>query len=213
MRAHVSVPKDLSLHGAKLATMTQRQLYVQIKALRGRVERPATVARVALVSEAIRDVTGQWPTEAQVWRSIRHKDLSKGVKSFLYNAMHDAQRIGKYWKHIPECGDREMCVTCGVREDLEHVLLKCERVGQNQIWTHAKELWLQKHPDWPELSLGTVLGCGFMTVKDERGRTLTGASRLLRILMSESTYLIWKLRNECVIRNDGVAPSEREVSQ
>jgi ribonuclease HI len=71
------------------------------------------------------------------------------------------------------------------------------------VWKLAKDLWLRKHPIWPELSLGSVLGYGLVTISDEKGRTLPGASRLYRILISEFVFVIWKIRNDSVIGQGG----------
>ncbi|KAJ7247691.1 hypothetical protein C8J57DRAFT_973806, partial [Mycena rebaudengoi] len=37
------------------------------------------------------------------------------------------------------------------------------------------------------------------------------ADRLFRILITESVFLIWKLRNDCVIANDGVLASKPAI--
>ncbi|KAJ6523970.1 hypothetical protein DFH09DRAFT_937542, partial [Mycena vulgaris] len=43
------------------------------------------------------------------------------------------------------------------------------------------------------------------------GEKPSGVNRLYRIMITESAYLIWKLRNESVIAKDGAAPSENEI--
>ncbi|KAK6971868.1 hypothetical protein R3P38DRAFT_2475830, partial [Favolaschia claudopus] len=53
-------------------------------------------------------------------------------------------------------------------------------------------------------SLGEIMTCGITE------RENSGESRLLRIVISESAYLIWKLRNERVIGAKGNA-SDREI--
>ncbi|KAJ7622331.1 hypothetical protein FB45DRAFT_124292, partial [Roridomyces roridus] len=123
----------------------------------------------------------------------------------------DAHRLGSYWSHVPECEDRAVCAHCGVPEDLEHVLIRCARPGQAEVWAMAESLWLKKHPVWPALSLGGILGCGLIPVRDEEGRVLQGASRLYRILISESLFLIWKIRNESTIQRDGSPLSSPEI--
>ncbi|KAJ7046149.1 hypothetical protein C8F04DRAFT_938809 [Mycena alexandri] len=144
-------------------------------------------------------------------RLYRHKDFTRQTRNFLWKSMHDAHRIGRFWSHIPEFGDREICQFCGEMEDLEHIVLRCRRPGQQQVWELAKNLWLKKHGVWPELSLGAILGSGLASITDEKGRNLPGASRLYRILISESFFAIWKIRNDCVIGNGGVPLPASEI--
>jgi ribonuclease HI len=119
--------------------------------------------------------------------------------------------VGRYWSHIPECGDRAKCKDCDIEEDLEHILIKCKSPGQETIWQAAKSLWSEREPCWPEVSLGTILGCGLATFRDDRGKLKHGTQRLYRILISESAYLIWLLRNERVISRDGAPATEEEI--
>ncbi|KAF8212945.1 hypothetical protein K438DRAFT_1566314, partial [Mycena galopus ATCC 62051] len=96
-------------------------------------------------------------------------------------------------------------------EDLEHILTKCESPGADIIWKAAEKLWLDKESDWPEISLGTILGCGLAQFKDEKGKQKPCTRRLYRILVSESAYTIWKLHNERVISRAGAPLTEMEI--
>ncbi|KAJ7218405.1 hypothetical protein GGX14DRAFT_356916 [Mycena pura] len=136
-------------------------------------------------------------TPDQIWHTVNNLDFSRPVREFLWKSLHDAHRIGSYWKHIPECGDREYCETCGVPEDLAHVLLECTAPGQKEVWVATEELWRKKASHWPALSLGSLLGCGLARFPQEA--VPAGCERLYRILISESMFVIWKLRNERVI--------------
>ncbi|EPS93746.1 hypothetical protein FOMPIDRAFT_1096920, partial [Fomitopsis schrenkii] len=51
----------------------------------------------------------------------------------------------------------------------------------------------------PRPSLGAVLSSPIAPYKNAKGKPKTGDARLYRILMTESAYLIWKLRCERVI--------------
>ncbi|KAJ7699732.1 hypothetical protein B0H16DRAFT_1668784 [Mycena metata] len=124
------------------------------------------------------------------------QNIIKQVRNFLWKSLHNAHCIGDFWTHIPECGDRGICQFCGVTEDLEHI---------KQVWDLAKDLWLKQYDHWPVLTLGAILGCGLAFISDENGKQLPGASRLFRILISESLFTIWKIRNDCVITNNGVS--------
>ncbi|KAJ7076405.1 hypothetical protein B0H15DRAFT_733666, partial [Mycena belliarum] len=113
---------------------------------------------------------------------------------------------------IPGYEDRAMCSHCNVEESLQHILLECTRTGQQQVWDLASDLWkLKTGTALPPLTLGGVLGCGLARLEVESKSRPSGLNRLYRILISESFYLIWRLRNECVISNDGTPPSASEV--
>lgn len=53
------------------------------------------------------------------------------------------------------------------------------------------KIWVVSLPS----RLGEILGCSLVNLKKE-GKPDKGKNRLYRILMSETAYLIWKMRNE-----------------
>lgn len=83
---------------------------------------------------------------------------------------------------------------------MEHILIDCDAPGCKEIWTLAQKLWLMKNHQWPEISLGLILGCGTAEFHDSDNKRNTGLERLYRIIISESAFLIWKLRCERVIQ-------------
>jgi ribonuclease HI len=50
-----------------------------------------------------------------------------------------------------------------------------------------------------------------VVISDDKGRPLPGASRLYRILISESIFIIWKVRNSSVISQGGQSLSNTEI--
>ncbi|KAJ7912023.1 hypothetical protein B0H13DRAFT_1614001, partial [Mycena leptocephala] len=48
-------------------------------------------------------------------------------------------------------------------------------------------------------------------ILDDKGQSLPGASRLYRILISESVFTIWKVRNSSVISQGGQSLSDAEI--
>ncbi|KAH9912805.1 uncharacterized protein B0H18DRAFT_889252 [Fomitopsis serialis] len=63
----------------------------------------------------------------------------------------------------------------------------------------AKALWQKKQLAWPELSLGDIQGLCLRRWTGARGQRRRHAERFWKILISESAFLIWKLRCERVI--------------
>jgi ribonuclease HI len=94
---------------------------------------------------------------------------------------------------------------------MEHILSQCEAPGQKEIWELAKELWLKRNPNWAWPGIGTIISAGLAVFKDDQGKIKPGDARLYRILMAESAYLIWKLRCERVIQNNGNFATQQEI--
>ncbi|KAH7868334.1 uncharacterized protein C8R40DRAFT_1156802, partial [Lentinula edodes] len=84
---------------------------------------------------------------------------------------------------------------------MEHILTECKAPEQIEIWKLAQNVWEKNGKQWSDLDFdfGTILCCGLADFKDNKAKRLPGKSRLFRILISESAYLIWKIRNERVI--------------
>ncbi|KAE9383051.1 hypothetical protein BT96DRAFT_844644, partial [Gymnopus androsaceus JB14] len=103
---------------------------------------------------------------------------------------------------------------CGKIDDFRHILTECETPGQATIWKLAGKLWEIKRSTipWTFLALGDILGCSLARITAPgTKRILAGESRLWKILIAESAYLIWIMRCERVIANDHMPFSESEV--
>ncbi|KAK6984963.1 hypothetical protein R3P38DRAFT_2806020 [Favolaschia claudopus] len=59
--------------------------------------------------------------------------------------------------------------------------------------------------------LRSILGCGLASFRQSRGKILEGTTRFFRILISESAFMIWKIRNECVIQHQGSPLAEAAI--
>jgi ribonuclease HI len=209
----LTLPKDTALPGLSLQGNRQRVFYRSIREekMRKLTPRPSTTKTLELVRKAAEESFGRCVSDAEIWKAVHTKELLPRTAQFLWKGLHNALRIGKYWVHIPECEDRASCKECDVTEDLAHILVGCRSPGQELIWKAAKSLWLEKEAHWPTISLGTVLGCGLAEFRDDRGKLKRGTQRLYRILISESVYLIWKIRNDRVISRDGEPATEEEI--
>lgn len=79
-----------TLPGAKLNIMTQslayriiRQEKMKTEAYQEKLNRPATLRNMRLVQEAIADPSNDLPSRTNVWKSTRHKDISRSGRFFL----------------------------------------------------------------------------------------------------------------------------------
>jgi ribonuclease HI len=87
---------------------------------------------------------------------------------------------------------------------MTHILTQCTAPGQSHVWNLASKLWQLKTGSALKPTLGEIMACGLIE------KLNAGATRLCRIIVSESAHLIWKLRNERVIGGKGPA-STKEI--
>ncbi|KAJ6566264.1 hypothetical protein B0H19DRAFT_940693 [Mycena capillaripes] len=209
----LSVPNGMALPGVSLTENRQRTFYKSIREMKAKevAVRPSTRKKLDAVREKIGESYDKYVSDEDIWTSTRSRDILPRAAQFLWKSIHNAHKIGHYWSHIPECEDRDTCSECEIEESLEHILMDCQSLGQEIIWKAAETVWAGKRRDWPEVSLGGVLGCGLAVFRDEQGRKDEGAERLYRILISEAAYLIWKIRNDRVIKRDGEPVPEAEI--
>ncbi|KAJ7023367.1 hypothetical protein C8F04DRAFT_970219, partial [Mycena alexandri] len=200
----------LLLPGAKLQSMTQSKAYKMIRqvkmskrAYKEKLKRKATIRNMELAKHAAADEKGGLPETSRVWKSTRHKDISRSGRFFLWMLLHDGYKVGKHWAKIDGHEFKATCVHCGVTETMEHILTKCDVPGQEEVWELASEMWkIKTGEDLPRPTTGQIMACAMTKKKD------AGTTRLFRILVSESAYLVWRLRNERVIQ--GKPPASQD---
>ncbi|KAJ7883248.1 hypothetical protein B0H13DRAFT_2538339 [Mycena leptocephala] len=189
-----TTPTAYDLNGTKLSTGTQHLFYKAIKSKRRKPERMKTTVMLDRTRHAAKALSGQTPTDKEIWKSLNHKDISRTTSAYLWRGMHQAYKIGEHWRNIPTFEHWAECRHCEVDDSMEHILIECEAPGRETLWNLARELWEMTGHDWPEINLGSIFACGLAHFKTARGKPDRGADRLFRILISETAHLIWKLR-------------------
>ncbi|RDX56699.1 ribonuclease H-like protein [Lentinus brumalis] len=187
--------------GAKLAALTQAKAYRWILNLKDK-GRCVTSERNALrVVAAVSEDLHCPISENRLWRAFRSKDLGRKIRIFLWKSVHDAYRVGQYWRNIPQCEHRATCDACGVEESMEHILTECDAPGQRIIWQLAWTMLERAGLKLPDVSYGLILGAPASSLNENfTTNPSAGTNRLYRIVLTESAYLIWTLRCERVIQ-------------
>lgn len=189
-----------NLTGAQLSEMSQALIYKGIQQKAQLISRSSTVINLDITRHAVQKITGHQPTDATIWLSIRSKDITRLIRVFLWKVLHNTYKCGEYWLQIPGFEHRSKCPECGVEDSMTHILMECDAPGQKEVWVLAREIWKAKHLPWPRVnSLGVITGCGMSKFLSKTGKHKLGAERFYRILMTESAYLIWKIRCERVL--------------
>jgi ribonuclease HI/exonuclease III len=207
---NLTSPPSYTHNGAKLSTITQSELYKGFLRQTAPINRQSTEATLEMVREAVKDLSNELPTDKTIWHSLQNQDLTRTIKTFLWKCLHNAYRVGKFWERIPNNEHRATCPTCRVEESMEHILLECNAPGQREAWNTARLVWQKKQEPWPRLTYGTILGASLAKFPDSSNNQ--GTSRLFKIVVTETAFLIWKLRCERRIgNNDNPTHSNAEV--
>ncbi|KAI0324041.1 hypothetical protein GY45DRAFT_1397284 [Cubamyces sp. BRFM 1775] len=190
--------------GMRLRTLSQKLAYHKILHLRGGGPRRKTTLNLDRIIDVGSD-HGQLLTPALLWKSLYAKDLRRTMRDFWWLAMHDALRIGSYWENIPGYEQRARCSHCEVTESLEHIWMDCAAPGQTVLWALAQYVLKRRGATLPNTAFGLLLAAPALRAKTVHGTDTKGigATRLQRIVMTETGHLIWKLRCERVIARNG----------
>ncbi|TFY61694.1 hypothetical protein EVJ58_g4350 [Rhodofomes roseus] len=190
-----------NLSGVRLSTLTQKLAYQHIRDRKAVETRRATQRTMSKIIERTREQPGAPSDPAGIWNGIRVRDIRRNIQDFLWKCTHDAHKCGKFWESVPGYEERGTCHTCGATDSMNHILTKCKAPGQDAIWKMAGNLWKRKKLRWAKPSTEDILTAGTREWKHETGREKRRprAERLWRILVTESAFLIWKLRCERVI--------------
>ena len=194
-------PPDQTGSGAQLAKLEQRDFYKIIRDKRKIPQRNRTERNINTIQTHAQDTFRTSPTVDKIWATTKHKDFTRKTRDFIWKATQHAYKIGEYWAHIEGYENRGTCPICNELEDMEHILTKCKAGTRSTAWRLANKIWAKRHTSPLPSHVGDILGCGLANFKSN-DKPDKGLNRLYRILVSETAYLIWKLRNERRIRDD-----------
>ena len=195
------IPADTMVTGAMLAKTSQSMIYHYLTN-NEQVNRKATQRATSRIKIAIKELFGETPTEKAIWTSMRHKDITRKIRDFLWKHAHGIYRLGRSWNHIPGYENRAECPICNKYDTLGHIISECDATERGTVWSSANELWKRRYNEDIPTSEGATLGGGLANFRREDGKLDSAKNRLYKILVTESAHLIWVLRCERRIANE-----------
>ncbi|EIW54203.1 uncharacterized protein TRAVEDRAFT_132658 [Trametes versicolor FP-101664 SS1] len=213
-RPHLPVyrpaPERYIVRGASMLYLTQKAAYLGIRSWNGLTQRPATERNVQEIRRAMLRDTKIEPTASAIWTLLRKDPISRKARDFAWRAIHKGHRVGSFWDNIPGYEDRARCPGCRVTESMQHILCECNMPGQSTAWAMARGMLRARGVNLPNVTLGLALGAHTFTACDEKMETQHGPTRLARLVLSETAYLIWVIRCERVVGDRVPLPDDLE---
>ncbi|KAI1783861.1 hypothetical protein LXA43DRAFT_838491, partial [Ganoderma leucocontextum] len=200
--------------GVQLNAATQRLLYQGVRTYNQKdSSRRRTENVVGRVCDTFKADLRRELTPEALWIGLKRKEVGRRPREFLWKGLHDALRVGQYWENIPTLSHRATCSHCGSTETLEHILVQCSARNVNTIWGLLRALATRKGLHLPRLTYGTILAGHAFTAEGLMAKPPKGTDRLMRIALTESAHLIWKLRCERVIGRGGGPDSDHTARE
>ncbi|KAF5381175.1 hypothetical protein D9757_009443 [Collybiopsis confluens] len=208
-RADLSTDKVWQIKGAQLSTMTQKLMYLGVRSLTfpkkrksDRYETHQPIQKtyqknLAQIRADVKSWTNRVVDNKDIWiNCTKSKNATKEQNIWAWKAIHNTFWVGRKWLH---CNGYEERATC----------------SQAETWDLARKFLLQRSIQLPDpITLGLVLGAGAVTPRNGKNEKAPGASRLTEVVMREATALIWQLRNNHVIKQNGNTaklPTKKEI--
>ncbi|KAI1786135.1 hypothetical protein LXA43DRAFT_869561, partial [Ganoderma leucocontextum] len=200
--------------GLQLNTATQRLLYQGVRTYRTTGNnRKRTEDVVNRVCETFKADLKVELTPDTLWVGLRKKEVGRRPREFLWKGLHDALRVGRYWDNIPTLSHRATCSHCGDTETLEHILVECPAQNVRTVWGLMRALAVRKGLRLPKMTFGLALAGHAFTAGGLMTKPPKGMERLMRIALTESAHLIWKLRCERAIGRGGGPGSDHTTRE
>ena len=128
--------------GAALDAMTQKKAYEMVNNERG--EKPGGLMTLSNLDKIKTVMAGicRRIKEKEIWKGLE-KMYSPQVAVFTWRMIHGRVKCGSFFRHIPNWQEKEFC-SCGASESIEHILVLCEKSGQQELWKLVGEKWKQE---------------------------------------------------------------------
>ena len=193
-------PPNLTTNGATLAHLEQKDLYRILISKNKIPKRSKTEQNIKEIKTCAQDTFKNLPSTEAIWLATKNQALTKKMRDFIWKATQNMYKIGEFWLPISSFEERGICPLCDELDSMEHILTKCSSNVRSTAWRLANDLWRKKSNTDIPMKLGDILGCGLAKF-ETNSKTNKGINRLYTIIISETTYLIWKMRNERRIRD------------
>ncbi|PBK84287.1 hypothetical protein ARMGADRAFT_1048260 [Armillaria gallica] len=199
----LDIDPKLKITGAALNKLSQNRAY---KAFHEN-------ANIKLAIEGAKECFKINTTKAEIWKSIRSRDIDRSTRYLLWMMIHDAYRIGVKWLNFgPQYHPRAYCSHCNNNiENMCHILTECSSPGQKEIWELTKELLEQRDIPWCNPNILLILACTSPTFKSQNGHREYRKERFFKIVVSSSVQTIWNTWCERVIQQDNIPFTPEEI--
>lgn len=195
---NLQVPKEWTIEGARLSSLTQGRAYNLIlkqKTNKTNLTTESTKSRIEGIKDEIERVTKWRPSEGAIWTGLLNKKINKRISDFIWKIIHGRNKCGRFFEYVPNKREQQFC-HCGQIETIQHILLECSASGIEMLWNFVQRTWGKTTTDkWIEPSTGIIGGIGALIFRDKDNKVEKLRGERYKIFITETIWMIWKARN------------------
>ncbi|KAI6128056.1 hypothetical protein EDD17DRAFT_1473266 [Pisolithus thermaeus] len=213
-QAETKIPPEFQTDGARLHTLDQYTAYQLIMQTytKDPSERNSTHQNLEKIKFHYKNTNNQIVEETQIWKSQKKPWISKKIQDYLWKITHNVLKVGNFFKNIPNLEHLQTCA-CGKTESPEHILIKCKENKAPSLWKEIQNTLneMDETTHWPIPTIEMIQTPNLISLQCKKGDKLkTEKQKLYQIIMTETTWLLWKERNRRVFDNTKNTKSEIE---
>ncbi|KAG8921831.1 hypothetical protein FRC00_008182 [Tulasnella sp. 408] len=191
---YLDVPNGWQLMGARIQKLSYSSAYEWIRRKETKPKETRSPQNVERVLEELLDSHDLRLTEAKLWRSLREPYIRREISDFLWLMIHGRSQCGTMFSKWGLGWDDLQFCECGAVELMEHILKDCgDAVWRINLWWTMSDL-LRSSGMIPAAmcrppTFAEIMGVGVVRLPNRV------ATRLWATIVSETAFVIWKLRN------------------
>lgn len=199
----LTIDERFKIEGARLRTLDQKTTYELImNKKKVQPGKEKTQESIKETKEGLRKIMGSTPTTKQIWKGLYKEPIDNKISDFLWKIIHNRIKCGPYFRWMEGFEERQYCA-CGNYETISHILLDCEENNCKEIWEESKKLWskIEREKEWEQPNIEIIKGIGAYRKQQENGKPDKGTTKRYQILVTETIWTIWKIRNNRIFNN------------
>ena len=164
-----------------------------------------------VAKDRIEEITGLCPTNERLLKGVKALGVPHRLKDHMRCLLLGRIKCGPFWSNIDGQTQKANCATCKrkrgweISENENHLWLQCKYNGQMLAWDMAKRAWNKSMDrEWLIITMGLIKGAPTLAYEHDFNKD----SERLRILISLTTWAIWKSRNKSTMNNQEITTIE-----
>ena len=150
-----------------------------------------TKERLEKIQEELEENWGIRPEKETIWKNVYNKDTNRKISDFIWRIIHNRVKCGSYFSMIPRWEEKQYCYRCGQTKSVEHILIRCNKNHQEDIWRRTSKLMTTLgEEDWTKPEMDLIVASGSVQVNSQNMKEKAIRQRRIKTVVTETMWTI-----------------------